>query len=456
MRRFLHSIFTTFFAPVQKDEDIRNREVVLNVLLAGTLLILGLAILVIVGYYLKGRVFVVPRAVALSLIFIFVLGIYRLSRLGKYRLAAWLLVGIYFLLAAAVGLIWSISLPSAGLLYGLAVVLAGILLGPRYSLIGFGIAVTMITATVVLESAGIISYDLAWREMGPAADDIFGLSFMLGMIAAVSWLFNYQTARSLKRARRAEAALKKQKDLLEITVEKRTKELEATQLEKVKQMYRFAELGQLSTALLHDLANHLSTLTLDIEGLKGQTRSRALTRIKRSINYIDDMVLRVRDQLQGHGRTRTFNVATEIEKIVTMLHYRAAAKRVSLNLQMPDGKTSLKCSGEPVRLRQLMANLITNAIDAYEDMPPGAKREVSITTKSKSGSIIITVSDWGKGIPEAERSRLFKPFFSTKDSGMGMGLYITKQIAEEHFLGSVALDETKDHTLFKVALPGAN
>ncbi len=457
MWRLANSLYTTFFSPRQTDEDIRNRELVLNVLLAGTLLILFLAILVIWGNYLDGRTFVVPRAIILSLVLMLVVGIYRLSRHGRYRLAAWLLVGIYLLLAAGVGLVWSISLPSAVLLYGLVVVLAGILLGPRYSLIGFGVVVLLITGTVILESTGVITYDLAWQTDGPKSDDIFGLSFMLGMIAAVSWLFNYQMARSLKRAQRAEAALRRQKESLEETVEQRTQELQAAQLEKIQQMYRFAELGQLSTAMLHDLANHLTSLTFNIESLEGSARSKVISQAKRSIRHIDEMVIRVRDQLHGRANIRPFNVASEIEEIVKMLRHRGQMANVQLNWKPLSDRKLLRCRGEPIRFRQMIANMIGNGFDAYfEQTDPKERREVLITAQARKSEVIITVNDWGRGIPKAEHSYLFEPFHSTKKTGMGMGLFIVKQIVTEHFLGSVSVDTTKKHTAFVVKLPKAD
>ena len=457
MWQLLNTTYRAFLSPRQKDEDIRNRELVLNVLLAGTLLIIALAIFAIIGNYIEGRTFVGPRAIGLTAVFALVVSIHWLSRLGYYRLSAWLLVGIYFLLAAVVGLVWSIALPSAVLLYGLVVVLAGILLGPRYSLIALAAVVALLASTVWLESAGIIAYDLTWRQKGPGSDDIVGLSLMLGMIAAVSWLFNYQMARSLHRAQRAEAALTKQKELLETTVEERTRELRAAQLEKIQQMYRFAELGQLSTAMMHDLANHLTSLTLNIESLEGKSRSKVLAQAKRSIMHIDEMVARVRDQLQGRNNDRTFNAANEIEEIVRTLRHRGQLANVQLNWRAPADKKALRVHGEPVRFRQMMANLICNGIDAYYDQyDPGEKREVAITAKEMGPDVVISVDDWGRGITAKEIPKLFEPFHSTKQTGMGMGLFVVRQIAEEHFLGSASLDETKKHTSFVVKLPKAS
>lgn len=428
-------------------------------LLGGTLAILGLALLYMAsGYlYLDDWTIFEPRTTVLVLAFLLVLGIYRLSRSGRYRLAAWMLVGTYLALSFYVGLIWSITLPSAVLLYGLVVVLAGILLGSRYSLIGFGVVVVCIACTVAAGSAGLITYDLGWKQKNTNLDDVVGLTFMLGIIASVSWLFNYQTARSLARARRAEAALREQKSLLEIKVRERTRELEAAQLEKIQQMYRFAELGQLSTALMHDLANHLTSLTLDIEGLQGQGRSRAVSRAKRSIRYIDEMVVRVREQLHGKSRIRAFNLNDEVDAVVKMLRHKAQTASVTLEWQPPADSKSFRVNGEPIRLRQLIANLISNGIDAhYEPRDDiNEKRIVEIQITGDKHHITITVNDWGRGIPKKNCDKLFEPFFSTKQTGMGMGLYIARQVVVEHFLGDIEIANPAQPTSFVVTLPRA-
>src|SRR5690606_23268120 len=151
----LQSVYSKFLAPRQKNEDVRNREVVLNVLLAGTLGILGLAVLYLAANCLGGKTFLVPRVWVLSLGFLLVLGISWLPRSGRYRLEAWLLVGIYLALSFYAGFIWSVTLPSAVLLYGLVVVLAGILLGPRYSLVGFSVVVVCMIGTAAAERLGL-------------------------------------------------------------------------------------------------------------------------------------------------------------------------------------------------------------------------------------------------------------------------------------------------------------
>jgi signal transduction histidine kinase len=453
----LERLYTIFIAPRQRDRDMRSREVVLNALLAGTLLVLASALLLMVfDYMVLGYTYLAGRTVGIAVAGAFIGFLYWLSRTGRFRISSALLISLYMLLATLVAYRWGIVTPTAVLLYGLVIVLSGILLGPNYSLyFAGGIPIVLASLQLAAEHE-LIHPDWAWLTEPPRLGDIFGPAFIFAVMALASWLFNYQMERSLRRTVRAERALTKQKNLLETTVEERTRQLQAAQLEKIQQMYRFAELGQLSTALLHDLANHLTSLTMDIQGLEGQTRSRALQRAKRSIHYIDDMVLRVRDQLHGRSNIRPFNLVTEIDAVVSMLNHKAAGSGVTLLWQPPSDKKLFRVRGEPIRFRQLMANLVSNAIDAYETPNPSSKNQkVEISLAVAETTLALTVADWGKGIPRRERGQLFAPFYSTKKTGMGMGLFIVKQIAEEHFLGSVQLDDSTKRTAFVITLPRA-
>lgn len=456
MKRLYHILAT----PRHHIEDTRNREVVLNVLLTGTLsiallsfLLLAAKIIFLGATYLNARAFVVLG------VLLFAGWLYWLSRRGKLKAASCLLVGIYFLLATAMTYEWGVNVPIGILLHSLVIVLSGILLGPIYSLYAAAAVATVLIALVQASKYGLIQPDLSWASAFPGLIDVAGFSFVFGVIALVSWLFNQQMARSLHKAEEAESALMEQKSLLETIVEERTRDLQAEQLEKIQQMYRFAELGQLSTAMMHDLANHLTSLTLNIENLEGTTRSKMLGEAKRSIRHIDNMVDRVRDQLNGRTNVRTFNVASEIEEIVQMLRHKGHMADVQLNWQSPTNKKPFRCKGETIRFRQMVANLICNGFDAYDDAFKSnehERRKVVVTAVDDKSDIIITVDDWGRGIPTKERPKLFKPFHSTKEMGMGMGLFIVRQIVEEHFLGSVTIDLSKKYTSFVVKLPKAN
>lgn len=441
-----------FIEPRQTDEDLRNREFVLNVILVGTLALLGCAVvLLIFSYVVLHHTYVLVRMAGIGTAFVASWWIYYLSRSGRNKLAARLLIVVYLMIATAVSWRWGVALPSAAVLFGLVIMISGTVLASPNPLY-IAIASTAIVLLLELAQAhDVIRPDMDWMNQPFGLGTISGFCMLFGVIGLISWLFNERTEQSLQRARRAEAGLRRQKLLLETKVEERTRELQAAQLEKIQQLYRFAELGQLSTALLHDLANHLTTLTLDIEGLETERHSGVVRRAKRSIRYIDDMVLRVRDQLHGKMHIRPFNIATETNEVITILNHKASEAGVSLSWAPLSDKKDLFCRGEPVRFRQLMANMIGNAIDAYEGTD-ASRREVEVTLEAAGSTLIITVSDWGKGIAPEQREKLFEPFFSTKKSGMGMGLFIARQIAEDQFNGGITLDSNSERTAFIITL----
>jgi signal transduction histidine kinase len=448
-----HRLYKTFIEPHQTDEDLRNRELVLNVLLVGTLGVLSSAVLVLlISYGPLHNPYVLPRLVMLAAALVATWWIYFLSRSGHYKPSAWLLICMYVILASGVAYRWGVTMPYAVALFGLVIMLAGTVLGAPYPLYMAGVCIIIIFGLKIGEQHGLIQPDMSWVQTSLDIGVVAGFCLVFGIIALVSWLFNEQTERSLHRAHRAEAGLKRQKLLLESKVEERTRALQVAQLEKIQQLYRFAELGQLSTALMHELANHLTALTLDIEGLKAENHSHVLKRATRSIKYIDDMVLRVRDQLHGKAHIRSFNVASEITEVMTILNHRASDAGVVLRLENHSDKKELRSRGELIRFRQLMANMIANGIDAYEGTSTKNNREVVATVEAVGSTIIITITDWGRGIDPLQRDQLFEPFFSTKKTGMGMGLFIARQIAEEHFHGTITLDDAPGHTSFIITL----
>jgi signal transduction histidine kinase len=78
---------------------------------------------------------------------------------------------------------------------------------------------------------------------------------------------------------------------------------------------------------------------------------------------------------------------------------------------------------------------------------------VDITTDYEPQHIIIAVVDYGPGIPKSKQAQLFEPFYSTKEQGMGIGLFIAKGMIETYFHGTITVKSNRNQTVFSIALP---
>lgn len=428
----------------------RARRSVLTILLRGTIAMTGVFVaLLLVNLFVLGNTFVWLRiamgTVAIICLFVALL----LVRRDRQRPAAYILVVFYVVASGLAAAAWGVDVPFTLLMMGVTIVLAGFVLGSRFSLY---VAVLQSVVLIVLHQ--FVAYDTVfWTdrtlESAPLAE-IIGYSILFMVMGLVTWLFGRQVEQSLRRAWQAERDLQAERDQLEVRLQERTESLRALQLEEMKQLYRFAELGQMSTALLHDLANRLTTLTLDIEDLGGKRRTGAIERARESIGYLDELVGKVSSQLHEQRESEPFSVLESLHEVKTNLHARLQKSGVTLTINH-QGDAHSRLVGDALRFSQVMTILLGNAIDAAAESEHDKRAEV--TARVSPDHVEILVRDWGNGIALADRAKIFTPFYTTKDDGMGIGLFIAREIMEAHFKGSVTLDHAAQPTTFRVILP---
>lgn len=428
---------------------------VLRLLLAGSMIFLLLILaLLLISFILLGNSYVGVRVVLVLAALLYVAAA-RLLLKKRPRFTAYMLLGLYGFTATLAVTLWGITVPFGLLIFGFLIVLAGVTLGSSYALVaGIGVIAILAFSQMAVE-LDLITPDRSPVMLAPNFGDVAGFGTAFLILALIAWLSGRQMEQSLAKAREAEAALLSEKQNLARKLEERTQKLRAAQLQEMQQLYRFAELGQLSTALLHDLANHLTVLTLDIEDMQKERHSQAIKRAKKSMLYLDKMVDQVRTQIQGTSYAKRFSLSETINHSVQQLAHKARMAQVAVELDTASTKSeALECYGDPVRLQQIVTILLANAIDAYKHSKANnANKRVLISIKELGKNIQIRVQDWGSGIPVEERSKLFKPFYSTKNEGMGIGLFIAKQMAETHFKGTLLLSKKSDCTEFVVEIP---
>ncbi len=453
----IHRLYNIFIAPRATDPNVQNQEAVLNWLLAGSLgLALAAFINTLASFFMIHAAYLALRLAVVVCLFGFIALLLALSRVRQQLLVpSVVLVGIFFAAAVSVVYRWDIINPVGILLFSVVIVMAGILLGARFSLYAALLTGLVLTVLVYGKAHHFWTPDLAWIYRPSRPTDVVSFTTIYAILALVSWLFNRQMEMALKRAKNSERALKRQRDLLEIKVEQRTRQLQAAQMEQIQEFYRFAELGHLSTALFHDMANHLASVSIDIRGLSKDPHSDIATRIQDNISYIDEVVRRVRRQIQGQSEVERFNVREEIAEIIKILSYQSNRAEVGVSLDSPPARRPIMYRGDLTRFRQIIINLLSNAIESYQGARPTSESPAAVTVAvdKTGGDLRITVSDRGKGIRRADQAKVFEPFYSTKDKGMGIGLFIVKQVAEKDFGGTINLNSSKAGTTFVITMP---
>lgn len=457
--RFRRRTYNTAILAEQRDKLPENaaRQAVLRVLLKWTTIIVGLFFcLLLLSYFAAGNAVAGPRAVVNGLLLIYLLVAYGYVRPRWHQVAAIQLALCYVTVGVLAMWEWGINLPSATLVMSVTITLTGILLGARYALYSAGLLSASTLVIQTLTTLKIHLPDTSWQNAQPSrVGEALGYCLLYLALGLVSWVFGRQIERSLRQARAAEAAVQEQKQLLAVRLKERTRKLQAVQLEETQQLYRFAELGQLSTALLHELANHLTALTLDIDSLGERRRTDdTIERAKESIAQLDQLVDQVRRQLRDRGEVETFDCLQQVEEIVSSLQPKFQQRQVGLELTHRGTSQAMQYAGDSVRFGHVVTILLTNALQAAAEATINPKdRRVRLQLVANRAGVTIRVSDWAGGIAPELRKQLFKPVQSTKPDGMGIGLFITKQIMGTHFKGTVSLESAHNPTTFKLVFP---
>ncbi len=130
-------------------------------------------------------------------------------------------------------------------------------------------------------------------------------------------------------------------------------------------------------------------------------------------------------------------IADTVRLVSSDVLLRESIITTELDPRLPEVEAAL------VQIQQVLLNLIINALDAVESLPPTGRR-IIISTRSDKGDIVeVSVRDFGVGLPKDRPDKIFDHFFSTKQQGMGMGLTIVRSIVEAHG-GTIAAENLPD------------
>ena len=230
---------------------------------------------------------------------------------------------------------------------------------------------------------------------------------------------------------------------LDVTERKRAQE-EHERLRQLEadlaHLNRLNVMGELTASLAHEILHPIATARnnaragmrfLEVSPPNLAEVMEALACVVKDADRAKDIVGRVRDHIKkAPPRMELFDLNVAIDEVLVMVRNAIENHRVAVRTCLMEGEATV--SGDRVQLQQVVLNLILNAMEAMSSVEEGA-RELSISTElSQPNGLLVAISDSGPGIDPEHLDRVFAPFYTTKTSGMGMGLSICRSIIDAH------------------------
>lgn len=215
----------------------------------------------------------------------------------------------------------------------------------------------------------------------------------------------------------------------------------------------FVLLGEMSSAIAHSLRNPLATIRSSAELAEEVAGESAQKNLRDIIGQVDRMSKWVRELLVSSrplsGEAEAVDLLAALHEAVAGYELQMRANKVSLEFE-PVSAPNVVC--QPVLLSQVLNSLLANAVEA---MPGGGRLAVAVQPDEKAARVRLTITDSGRGMSPQQEANAFKPFFTTKQGGLGVGLVMVKRIMER-FGGEVGLSSreqegTSVKLVFKVA-----
>jgi signal transduction histidine kinase len=232
---------------------------------------------------------------------------------------------------------------------------------------------------------------------------------------------------------------------------KRREELKKAQ-EELVQANKYKVIGELAAGIAHEIRNPLGSIQGSLEILRKDYQPEdskyeflniLLKEVKRLNKVITDFLNYAKPALPNLIDT---DINQLISETVLILSPQAVKKEVSLKTELEKNLPRIKT--DPSQLKQAFINLILNSLEAIED-----KGEITISAHQDKNRLKIVFQDNGKGMSEETKSKIFTPFFSTKEGGTGLGLGIVERIIQNH-KGEIKVESTlRKGTIFTLSFP---
>ena len=246
--------------------------------------------------------------------------------------------------------------------------------------------------------------------------------------------------------------------------------------ETLMEAERLSSLGQLIGGIAHNLKTPIMSISGAAEGLTDLVKeydssiddpevnsqdhhdiakdmNEWIVKIKEYTEYMSDIITAVKGQAVTLSETEniSFDIDELVKRVDILMKHELKNALVYLNVQMKAPKNTT-IHGDINSLVQVINNMISNAIQAYNGKP---EQNIDLTLEKQKNNLVISVKDYGAGLPQKVQDKLFKEMITTKGkNGTGLGLYMSYSTIKAHFNGDITFEtEENKGTTFNIILP---
>ena len=226
----------------------------------------------------------------------------------------------------------------------------------------------------------------------------------------------------------------------DLTAQREAEEEALRHREQLNHVGRLTTMGEMAAAMAHELNQPLSAITnytaaclrlLARDDTSVEEVMHALREVDTQAHRAAEVIQRIRDFARGRSVPRKpVNLRALISEILPLAAMDAKANHTDLRIRIEKGLPTIMA--DRVEIQQVVLNLLRNGVDAMKEVPERDRRLDLRVTQEVEDQIRIAVTDRGHGVSEEAGRQLFTPFFTTKSSGMGMGLAISRSIIAAH------------------------
>ena len=251
--------------------------------------------------------------------------------------------------------------------------------------------------------------------------------------------------------------------LSEISQRKKTEESLRKAQDDLARISRITTMGELAATIAHEVNQPLSGILTNgnaclrwLAGIESSSQNleearQAVERMIRDGKRAGDVILRLRNFFNASGGEKTaLSINEVVEGILMLVRHELERNDILVRTDLATRVPIIQ--GDSVQLQQVLLNLIVNAADALAEVVDRS-RELTMVTRPESGGVRVEVRDNGVGIEKEKLESIFQPFYTTKATGMGLGLSISRSIIKSHGGQLIAQPNNGSGTTFYFTLP---